>query len=217
MFVDVRALSFVEMDVRWKHPFTAVIAGPSQSGKSSFVFRFITAIDRMMVPAPQEIQYCFSEYQSVFDEHKNVKFIEGLPDVSQFDGRRSTLLIIDDLMSETNDGIEKIFTKISHHRNVSIMYLSQNLFYKSKQNRTMSLNTHYMVLFKNPRDANQVATLARQMYPGRSKFLLEAFKDATAKAYGYLVVDLKPSTPEEYRVRTCIFPDDVRHYVYIPR
>ena len=74
MFVDVRALSFVEMDVRWKHPFTAVIAGPSQSGKSSFVFRFITAIDRMMVPAPQETQYCFSEYQPVFDEHKNVKF-----------------------------------------------------------------------------------------------------------------------------------------------
>jgi hypothetical protein len=43
----------------------------------------------------------------------------------------------------------------------------------------MNLNTHYLVLFKNPRDANQVATLARQMYPSKSKFVLEAFEDAT--------------------------------------
>ena len=96
------------------------------------------------------------------------------------------------------------------------MYLTQNLFYKSKQTRTMSLNAHYIVLFKNPRDAMQISTLGRQMYPGQNKFLVEAFKNATEKPFGYLLLDLKPDTDEKYRVRTNIFPDE-RQYVYIPR
>ena len=170
----------------------------------------------MIQPPPENIVYCYGEYQPIFNEYPYVTFNEGLPDVSQFDGK-PTLLIIDDLMSETNDSVSNIFTKVSHHRNVSIMYLSQNLFYRSKQNRTMSLNAHYIVLFKNPRDANQVATLARQMYPTKSKFLVEAFRDATEKPYGYLLIDLKPNTEEKYRIRTNIFPDDERHYVYVPK
>ena len=71
-------------------------------------------------------------------------------------------------------------------------------------------------LFKNPRDATQVATLGRQMYPGKSKFLIEAFKDATQKPYGYLFLDMKPETEEIYRVRTNIFPNE-RQYVYLPK
>ena len=96
------------------------------------------------------------------------------------------------------------------------MYPTQNLLYKSKQTRTMSLNAHYIVLFKNPRDAMQISTLGRQMYPGQNKFLVEAFKNATEKPFGYLLLDLKPDTDEKYRVRTNIFPDE-RQYVYIPR
>ena len=103
------------------------------------------------------------------------------------------------------DYVDKIFTKFSHHRNISIIYLSQNLFYKSKQNRTMSLNAHYLVIFKSPRDQNQLATLARQMYPGNSKFLIEAFKDATQQPYGYLLINLKSDTEERLRIRTNIF------------
>ena len=63
------------------------------------------------------------------------------------------------------------------------------------------------------RDAN----LARQMYPGRGKFVQEAFKDATSVPYGYLLVDLKQDTPEDMRLRTAIFPDDGVQYVYLPK
>jgi len=55
-----------------------------------------------------------------------------------------------------------MFTKGSHHRIVSVVYLAQNLFPKNKSTRTMSLNAHYMVLFKHPKDATQFANLARQ-------------------------------------------------------
>lgn len=80
----------------------------------------------------------------------------------------------------------------------------------------MSLNAHYIVLFKNPRDAMRVATLARQTYPGQSTFLVEAFKNATEKPFGYLLLDLKADTDEQYRIRTNIFPDELQ-YVYLPK
>jgi len=82
--------------------------------------------------------------------------------------------------------------KISHHRNISVLYLTQNSFDKNRFASTISLNAHYYVLLKNPRDAIQFATLARQMYPNDSRFAMEAYRDATSVPYGYLLVDLKP-------------------------
>jgi hypothetical protein len=118
------------------------------------------------------------------------------------------LLILDDLMQETDSRITSIFTKFSHHKNVSVLYLTQNLFYGSKQNRTISLNSQYFVLYKNARDANQVAYLARQMYPGKSAFMVEAFRDATKQPFSYLLVDLKPDSDERFRLRTNVFPGE---------
>ena len=46
---------------------------------------------------------------------------------------------------------------------MSVIFLTQNLFHKNKHMRTISLNAHYLVLFKNPRDVEQFTTLARQM------------------------------------------------------
>ena len=49
----------------------------------------------------------------------------------------------------------------------SVMYIVQNLFHRGKHHRTISLNAHYMVLFKNPRYVSQIMALAHQMYPQR--------------------------------------------------
>lgn len=205
------------MDVRLKHPFTCTIAGPTSSGKTQFVFRLIRHANELINPPPERILYCYGEFQPSFAEFPQVEFQEGLPDVGQFDGRLRVLLIIDDLMNEADQNVCNIFTKLSHHRNVSVAFVTQNLFHRNRHVRTMNLNTHYLVLFKNPRDAGQVATLARQMYPGKSKFVVEAYKDATKEPYGYLLIDLRPETDENYRIRTKIFPDDERQYVYIPK
>jgi len=159
----------------------------------------------MIEPTPTEIWYCYGEFQPVFRQHPQVKFHEGLPDVTNFDGLLNRLLIIDDLMAETDETIANLFTKGSHHRNVSVLYLTQNLFHKNKHMRTISLNSHYMVLFKNVRDAGQFGILARQMYPGSSKFAEEAYRDATKRPFGYLFVDLKPQQDEDYRLRTNVF------------
>ena len=90
------------------------------------------------------------------------------------------------------------------------------MFDKNKENRTISLNSHYLVLFKNPRDATQIVNLAKQMYPGQNRFLKEAYSDATSRPYGYLLIDLKQNTPDSIRIRTNIFPDETCA-VYVPK
>ena len=132
-----------------------------------------------------------------------------------FDAGKRNVVVLDDLMAETDGRVTDLFTKKSHHSNTSVIYLVQNLFSRNKESRTISLNTQYMVVFKNPRDASQITNLAKQMYPGRVKFIQEAFADATSTPYGYLLVDLKQDTPEDLRLRTSILPDDVVQYVYM--
>ena len=79
-----------------------------------------------------------------------------------------------------------LFTKGSHHKNISVMFITQNIFHKSTHSRDISLNASYIVLFKNPRDRAQIQHLVRQIYPEDSKFLQEAYQDATAKGHGYI-------------------------------
>ena len=73
--------------------------------------------------------------------------------------------MIDFLMQETDGTAANLFTKGWHHRNVSMVFLAQNLFPKNKFARTMSLNAHYIVLFKNPRDASQFANFGASDVP----------------------------------------------------
>ena len=87
----------------------------------------------------------------------------------------------------------------------SVMYIVQNLFHRGKHHRTISLNAHYMVLFKNPRDVSQIMALAHQMYPQRTNYFLEAYAAATALPHGYLVIDMKQETPDILRLRSHIF------------
>ena len=59
-----------------------------------------------------------------------------------------------------------------------------------------------MVLFNNPIDRQQVATLARRVYPSMSAVFMKRFERATTYPYGHLVIDLKSDTPEKARLHT---------------
>lgn len=88
-------------------------------------------------------------------EVPTIEFIEGFP--SSFDGvidpNLRNLIIVDDLMAEcTKDAnMTSLFTRGSHHRNLSVIFIVQNLFHAGKETRTISLNAQYLVIYKkNP-------------------------------------------------------------------
>jgi hypothetical protein len=189
----------------WVHPFTSVISGQTGSGKSVFVRRFVHNIRHMLTPLPARILWCYGEYQTLYGTVNGVDFQQGLPDLDNLDPTEKHLIILDDLMDETDQRVASLFTKKSHHRNISVMYIVQNLFHRGKHHRTISLNAHYMVVFKNPRDVSQIMALAHQMYHQRTKYFLEAY---TAQPHGYLVIDMKQETPDIFRLRSHIFPGE---------
>ena len=77
------------------------------------------------------LSHCSATYQHSFRKYSDVEFRLGLPDASDFDGSEPILLVIDDLMQETDETVANLFTKGSHHRNVSVVFLAQNLFRKT--------------------------------------------------------------------------------------
>ena len=210
------------MDVRFRTPANFYVCGQSQSGKSYLVRSMLYNLNELFYPVPNKIIYCYGERQSEFGEMEskipNICFVEGFPD-NLFDileGCQNSLVVVDDLMSEcsSDQRMSDLFTRGSHHRGVSVMYLTQNLFPPGKQSRTISLNSHYMIIFKNPRDSLGIATLARQMYPKKTNYLLESFQDATCRPYGYLLLDLHQLTSDNMRVRTNILPGE-KQIVYV--
>lgn len=227
------------MDVRWKHPWTSIVCGPTGCGKTIFVQTFLRQLSIMADVRFERILFYYAEWQDAYQrlqctgeskEEKNtllktkkniIEFREGLPrpEDYSYDPLSPKLVIIDDLMRESSscDAIVDLFTKGSHHKNLSVILISQNLFHQGRGQRDISLNANYIVVFKNPRDRAQIRHLARQVYPDDPKFLEEAYYDATSRPHGYLLLDLKQSTPDEYRFRTCIFPDDTLHYAYMSR
>jgi hypothetical protein len=189
-----------------------IVAGPTSCGKTVFTTRLVKS--KLFDVEFDEVVWCYSESGSVSDRLPNVVYNEGLPSDDMFDGRPK-LLILDDLMHESGEQVAKMFTKKSHHWNVTVILINQNLFPKSKHARDMALNSHYLVIFKNPRDKAQISHLGRQVYPENTRFFADAYRQATDRPHGYLFVDFKQNTPEAERIRSEIF--DEHPVVYLPR
>lgn len=199
-----------------KHPFTCIVSGPTGCGKTTLVRAIIQ--EKVIEPAPRNILWLYAADQPLYKGMKGVNFHKGIPEdiEDRFNPKTNNLLIIDDLMTEchSDERMTRLFSVGSSHNNLSIIFIVHNLFHHGKEMRNISLNTHYIILFKNPRDSQQIATLARQMYPRKSQFLIEAYEDATTRPHGYLFIDLKPNTNEQLRIRTGILPKDTP-YVYV--
>ena len=199
--------------IAFDSPSTFIISGPSGSGKSSLLFNILKNINIMFNKPVNKIYYFYSVWQDLFNENTSdkIQYIQKIPDekfINEISDGHHKILIIDDLQISAlnNDFIANLFTRESHHRNLSIFLILQNLFHQGKYARDISLNNHYFILFRNPRDKNQIKILGNQL--GIKEKLERAYNMATERPYSYLMVDLSPRSESQYMLSGNILPDE---------
>ena len=211
----------MDVDLRFKDPFTSIVSGPTGSGKSSFCVKFLKNLDTQCTESEFSggIIWCYNEKTAVHYKQltglKNIQFQEGLPE--NFGDARGwpSLLILDDLLNQVySEAVCELFTNGSHHRNVSVILVTQNLFHQGPKCRDISLNAKYVVALKNVRERNQFSFLARQVYPENSDSLYIAYLDATSRPHGYLILDYSQGTDDRVWFRTNVFPDELSVVIY---
>ena len=193
----------------FQHPCTVVISGPSGSGKSVLTKDILC--QRSIQPSPQRIIWCYGQYQPLYDAIQRqlpyVEFVKGIPEFLEHESFLDTsvrnCIVLDDLMGDAkkNDKISRLFSIGSHHRNLTVLYLTQNVFPQGKACRDVALNTKYLVLFNNPVDRAQVLNLARRIYPNNSQFFMNTYQRAIEQCYGYLIIDMRANTSEQERLK----------------
>lgn len=212
------------MDVRLKNGSIFQIVGPSGSGKTYFVHNLIEHRNEIFRNKVKTIHW----FQGAGMTNQRKEKLEpcitlhsnGLRDLNTLKFKPYDMIVLDDLFIEArnDDNVTNLFTKTARHNNVTVVYITQNMFHTGNSNRTRNLNVHYLVLFKNPRDSMAIEQIARQMYgsggsEGR-QFLMQAFRDATqGTPHGYLFFDFTQECPEELRIRTSLFANN-GPYVY---
>jgi hypothetical protein len=199
--------------LQFKHPFNALISGPSQSGKTTVLRDVLENHDQTINDLNKNVinvVWCYGKWQKYYDKPiKGVsfKYIEGLPnedDVKDFD-----IIVLDDLMHKIDKSpfVQLLFTAGTHHDRQSVIVLTQNFYQKGEISNTLRKNAHYVILFKDPGDISHAQTMSWRMFPENPKYLLSAYRLATALPHGYLLIDRSQGTDDNCRLRTRIVPN----------
>ena len=119
-------------------------------------------------------------YLAIIATIPGIEFNEGIPDdIAEndfLDVSERSLVVLDDLMAKsgTDKRISDLFTNESR-RNLSVIYIVQNIFHRGRESWNISLNDHYIVLFKSFRDKQQISVLARQVNPGHVQEFMKSY------------------------------------------
>ena len=195
-----------------------MVIGLTNCGKMHWINRLLKN-DMFMQPV-SSILYCYSVYQDFFSkmcQDSNIlcpiEFNKGLPsieNINALDDGQFHMIILDDLMEKIVQSVDMrdLFTMYCHHKNITIIMVSQNPFLKGKHLHMISINTHIHVLFRNKRDESQINHLVHQLFCKGSmrKNFLQVADEELVMDYGYLVMDCTPNMPHDVQVHTNIFP-----------
>jgi hypothetical protein len=112
------------------------ICGPSFCGKTVWLQKLLSS--KSIQPLIQRIVWCYGQWQPAYQQMSktlpNVEFVRGIPDDLErdfyFDTSVNNLIVLDDLMTvaKNDNRVSDLFTKGSHHRCLSTIYVVQNLF-----------------------------------------------------------------------------------------
>ena len=161
------------------------VCGPTQSGKTHKIVEIVDNIDDVIRPTPDKLLYLYTAEQPSYDKIKEIirnkpttsklktfEFIDCtkcIPTVADIKTKlgEATLLVLDDLMvlamttKENSDNLNNLASRDSHHLNISVMFVCQNLNYGCGKLRNVQINSQYHLVFNNHTDTRDIELIAK--------------------------------------------------------
>ena len=209
----------VVFDARIQCPATILISGPPLSGKTHWAMRLIEESHRLMNPVPTNIVWFYGQDTDDLQRirERGIRTVDGMPEngFEDYISGNTNLFVFDDMMTDVSSdkSLTRLVTRASHHRNISVLFLTQDHFYNGTERKAFIRSAHYLVLFKNPLDFSTIYAIANKIAPKNVKGFLRMFQAATNKPNGYLFVDGRQSTPSNAKFRTDIFGPYQRNFI----
>ena len=175
----------------------------------------------------KNVIFCYAAWQPIYEDLRRdgivTKFISKKPSSAEFvklvqdyrdDG--GSICVLDDFMTSIDKDMVDIVTVQSRHYNCSTFILFQSLFPPNKLAREISLNVKYLHIHKNPRENQQILTLATQLSPRNSRWIVDAYHAVTSEPHQCLLVDLTQGREESLRYRSHYLPCEFPMRVWTP-
>ena len=222
--LPVQEVHIKDENLMLKAPFSMIVSGPSQSGKSTFLYEIVKHRLEVCSQKYGRIIYC----QSNSFSHKNQAFIkklqeqfptlelcQGLPKLAELNltlNNLPSLLLIDDLMEEVlnSSSIVQLVANDVHNYNISVVIVFQNYFAQGRHGKTLVRNCHYRVFFYNRIEQLELRNISSQIstnpnfFAANFDFLTKTFPNEKSH---YLLIDGHfLSGVNQFLCRTHIFP-----------
>jgi Ni2+-binding GTPase involved in maturation of urease and hydrogenase len=214
-------------DLKIDCPARIQVVGPSQSGKSTFIYQLLKFREQMFKCSFARVYYCYPEGDNTLMRQKyldrlrevcpHLEWILGLPQVDELDlsGKHHCLLILDDMGDSLLNSKKycEVFFLWSHHSKLSLVYTLQNAFINSKYGKSISRNSTHYVIFPNKADLLSIEFLSANIFKKRN-FVSSCFKwmekNLPSGTNYYCFINAHPRSMLEdiYKACTNVFPED---------
>jgi energy-coupling factor transporter ATP-binding protein EcfA2 len=213
------------VDTKLEKPFRVIVAGASGCGKTKLTKQLI---DNNHFASPfDKIIYIYPDYldEIPVEFEKIVEYQPGIQDIEYFSKLpKNTLLVFDDMMSECGKSHEimKLFSVVARKKNISIIFLVQNVYDSSRQFRNIRLNATGFFLF-NFYAANDVNQRLLRDLGLKNVISKKLISKIYSEKFKYIYIDIHPNKHSQFdRLRGNIFEENFSiynqmEYIAIPK
>ena len=92
-------------------------------------------------------------------------------------------------------------TKHSHHQNITVLYLCQDMLLPGKYAKSISRNAHYVIVLKKSQRSVilGIRNLLLQALPTYWQDVMDMHQKVIKRPFGYMVLDLPPTSDDRIR------------------